>query len=211
MNSDLVSDCSVCVCVCVQKASRSRWSRSPVRTACSPTSIIPTVLANTQSPSPGGVSTSRRGELYTACVCVCVWACFKQLPQHITSSDLNGWIRREMRTSSLGFVFSLSPLCRADWDRFVLRFNIGIWGLKHFWGLDEGWRGKTQWWAAGLAQTRHGSQVKIPVITWSDQTNISDVPECATSIIQNRTVRPGILAGRTGSESSQNEEAGCRS
>lgn len=71
MNSDLVSDCSVCVCVCVQKASRSRWSRSPVRTACSPTSIIPTVLANTQSPSPGGVSTSRRGELYTACVCVC--------------------------------------------------------------------------------------------------------------------------------------------
>lgn len=56
----------------------------------------------------GGQHIPKRWAVHSVCVC------FKELPQHITSFDLNGWIRRGMKTWSLGLVFSLSPLCRAD-------------------------------------------------------------------------------------------------
>ena len=55
------------------------------------------------------------------CVCLCVYVCvlcfvlrFKALAQHITSTDLNAWIRRGMLRFSLGLVFPLSFLCGAD-------------------------------------------------------------------------------------------------
>lgn len=158
-DSDLISNR-----VCVQRASRSRWSRSPVRMVCSPLSIIPTVLGNTQSPSPGGVSTSRRGELFSVCF-VCVL--FKELPNLI-------WMVKSAEEWSV-LVWPSCSLCHFSVERIECFVGQVLGSSPNFWSVSQMrrelwdyWGGKTHWWVAKLGQTRHESEdlhvKEIPVL-----------------------------------------------